>query len=50
MSYCPVIKREPLHPILTNQSFDMFGLDNIGPLPETKDGNRYILQAVDYFA
>jgi len=48
-SFGPVIKYEPLHPILTHQSMDMLGLDYIGTLPETPTGNKYILNAVDYF-
>ena len=48
-SFGPATKHEPLHPILTHQAFDMLGLDYIGPLPETPDGNKYILNIIDYF-
>ncbi|KAL1477567.1 hypothetical protein MTO96_017120 [Rhipicephalus appendiculatus] len=27
----------------------MIGMDSIGPFPKTKNGNRYILVAVDHF-
>ena len=31
-----------------DRPFDMVGMDIIGPLPETNDGNRYILVFSDY--
>ena len=31
-----------------NKNFKQFGVDLIGPLPETEDGNRYIAVAMDY--
>jgi hypothetical protein len=48
-SFGPVIKYDPLHPILTHQAMDLQGLDYIGPLPETPAENKYILNAIDYF-
>lgn len=49
-SYGPIVKRKPLHPILIHQVFHLLGLDYIGPLPETPDGNKYILHTIDYFS
>ena len=41
----------PLQPILAPDGpFMMWGLDHLGPLPLTEDGNRYALVAVDYFS
>jgi hypothetical protein len=41
----------PLQPILAPDGpFIMWGLDHLGPLPLTEDGNRYALVAVDYFS
>ena len=38
-------------PLLTIESFHVkVGIDLIGPLPETKAGNRYIITLVDYFS
>ncbi|GET03434.1 DDE-type integrase/transposase/recombinase [Rhizophagus clarus] len=39
---------EPLHPIKIGQSFDRVGMDIVGPLPQTKDGNKYIVVATEY--
>ena len=44
----PVGKHE-LHSIRTNEPFERIGIDIVGPLPESKNGNRYIVVAVDYF-
>ena len=38
-------------PLLTIESFHVkVGIDLIGPLPETKAGNQYIITLVDYFS
>jgi transposase InsO family protein len=43
-------KRQGLtEPILSQRPFDVVGFDIVGPLPEDKDGNRYLLTAVDHF-
>jgi transposase InsO family protein len=39
---------EPLHPIKVGQPFSRIGIDVVGPLNETKRGNRYIITATDY--
>lgn len=37
-----------LHPIAVNQIFERWGIDCIGPLALTDQGNRYIISAVEY--
>ena len=37
-----------LNPIKVGQPFERIGLDFVGPLPRTKNGNKYILVASDY--
>jgi hypothetical protein len=44
----PQRKPEPLHPLVVGQPFDRVGIDMVGPLQETKAGNRYIVVATDY--
>ena len=39
---------EPLHPLKVGQPFDRVGIDLVGPLPITKNGNRYIAVAIEY--
>ena len=41
-------KPAPLHPIKIGQPFDRIGIDLVGPLPETKQGNKYIIVATEY--
>ena len=38
----------PLHPIKVGQPFDRVGIDLVGPLPETRMGNKYIVVATEY--
>lgn len=43
------IKKEEAHPIPTpSRPFFMIGCDAVGPMNETKNGNKYLLVAVDY--
>jgi transposase InsO family protein len=42
--------RNPLHPIIPTRLFGLWGLDFVGPLPESLDGNKYILVAIEYFS
>src|SRR5581483_8904776 len=39
---------EPLHPIPVGEPFSKIGIDIVGPLPITKQGNKYIIIATDY--
>jgi hypothetical protein len=39
----------PLHPIPVGEPFSRVGIDIVGPLPITKQGNKYIIVATDYF-
>ena len=41
-------KNEALRTIKVDQPFGRVGIDIVGPLPETKKGNRYIVVAMDY--
>jgi hypothetical protein len=41
-------RTEPLHPIKIGQPFDRIGMDIVGPLPKTKNGNMYIVVATEY--
>ena len=41
-------RNEPLHPIKVGQPFDRLGMDIVGPLPKTKNGNMYIVVATEY--
>jgi transposase InsO family protein len=36
-------------PILSSSPFEVMGFDIVGPLPEDKDGNKYLLTAIDHF-
>ena len=40
---------EPLHSIKASKPFELVGMDCIGPLKETPDGNKYIITMTDYF-
>ena len=42
-------KNNELHPILPHSPFYQIGIDFVGPLPITPQGNRYIIVAVDMF-
>lgn len=44
----PNVKNE-LHPIEIGEPFETIGIDIVGPLMTTKNRNRYIVVAVDYF-
>src|SRR5438045_848396 len=37
-----------LNPIKVGKPFERIGIDFVGPLEKTKDGNRYILVVTDY--
>ena len=41
--------KHELHPIKVKEPFYQIGIDIVGPLPQTKKGNRYIVVAIDYF-
>ena len=40
----------PLKPIKTDRVSELLVMDYIGPLPITKNGNRYILTMIDHFS
>jgi hypothetical protein len=42
------VPHEELHPIPVNKSFDRVGIDIVGPLSVTTNGNRYIVVATEY--
>lgn len=39
---------EPLHPLHPLPAFHRWGLDFIGPLPKSKQGNKYVLVGIDH--
>jgi hypothetical protein len=39
---------EPLQPIPVGKPFSKIGIDIVGPLPLTDNGNKYIVVATDY--
>lgn len=41
-------RKEPLHPIPVGEPFHRIGIDYVGPLPMTENGNKYIIVAMDY--
>ncbi|GAA0162630.1 hypothetical protein LIER_18675 [Lithospermum erythrorhizon] len=41
---------EPLHPTIASWPFDSWGMDMVGPMPESAEGHIYILAATDYFS
>ncbi|CAF4400992.1 unnamed protein product, partial [Rotaria sordida] len=45
---CGKTTTEPLHPLTPVPSFHHWRLDFIGQLPITRNGNRWILIAIDY--
>ena len=42
------LKHEPLNPLPPVNAFERWGIDLIGRLPTTNDGNRWIITAIDY--
>ena len=44
-----VKRRGPLKPIIVGYSLQLVAVDIMGPLPETSNGNKYILVAENYF-
>jgi Integrase zinc binding domain/Integrase core domain len=40
--------QQQLHPIAVHAPFYQIGIDFVGPLPRTQNGNRYIIVAMDY--
>ena len=42
--------RAELHPIPVVKVWHRVGIDLVGPLPETKNGNKYIITLSDYFS
>ena len=45
----PQVKRpEPMYPLKVEGPFDRIGIDVVGPLPRTKNGNQFIIVATDY--
>src|ERR1043165_4516025 len=43
-------KNNPIRMIPPMDLFQKWGIDIVGPLPTTEDGNRYIVVAMDYFS
>ncbi|HRO64990.1 MAG TPA: RNase H-like domain-containing protein [Candidatus Dojkabacteria bacterium] len=43
------INTEPFKPIKSTQPMEIIEIDHTGPLPETTNGNKYILSVVDHF-
>ena len=41
--------KNKLNPIKVKESFYQIGIDIVGPLNETTEGNKYIVVAIDYF-
>jgi len=41
-------KKTELHPIPVHSPFYQIGIDFVGPLPKTAQGNKYIIVAMDY--
>jgi Integrase core domain. len=39
-----------MHAIISTQPFERIGIDFVEPLPETSEGNKYMLVMVDYFS
>ena len=42
--------RAELHPIPVTKVWHRVGIDLVGPLPETRRGNKYIITLSDYFS
>ena len=45
----PTRRRGSLHPIVVGHPLQLVAVDILGPLPQTSDGNAYILVGEDYF-
>ncbi|GAA5938005.1 hypothetical protein JCM1841_002915 [Sporobolomyces salmonicolor] len=50
---CQFLDREqpgpqPLHPLPAVGAFSLWSLDFVGPLPRTKNGNEYLITAIDH--
>ena len=43
------VKQNELYPIPISAPWERVGIDFIGPLSETTQGNQYIITAIDYF-
>lgn len=43
-------RTEGLNPIQVTEILEMWGMDIVGPLPETKQGNKYIIVATEYLS
>src|SRR6266516_543428 len=43
-------RTEGLNPIKVTEILEMWGMDIVGPLPETKQGNKYIIVATEYLS
>ena len=43
-------RSHPLMPIEALEPFQLLGMDFVGPLPKTAQGNRFILHIIDYFS
>jgi hypothetical protein len=41
-------RNEPLHSIEVIQPFERIGIDIVGPLPETRNKNKYMVVAIEY--
>ncbi|GAA0174349.1 hypothetical protein LIER_27755 [Lithospermum erythrorhizon] len=41
---------EPLYPTTPSWPFDSWGMDMVGPMPESAEGHVYLLSAIDYFS
>ena len=57
MQHCDQTKRkfdhpaEELHPVpVPKNSWKQIGIDLIGPLPTTTNGNKYVIVVADYFS
>ena len=42
-------RRGELHPVKARATWHMLGVDVVGPLTESTDGNKYIVTFIDYF-
>ncbi|KAL1915617.1 uncharacterized protein VTP21DRAFT_6376 [Calcarisporiella thermophila] len=41
---------EEMRPVRTNRVLEIIGIDAVGPLPPTRNENRYLLVAIDYLS
>ena len=44
------IQTPPLRPIKTTDCWEILGMDLVGPMPETSNGNKYICVFTDLFS